>query len=461
LISQDTIAAIATPPGRGAIGIVRLSGCDTLRIVSSCFSPAKGRSLADRLPNSLTYGAVRDANETVDTVIAGVMHAPHSYTGEDCVELYCHGGPVVLEKVLVLLCRLGVRLAEPGEFTRRAFLNGKIDLTQAEAVADLIEAPTDKVRQAAVNQLEGRLKNVLQNIHDTLSDLLAEIQAAIEFPDDVSDIFSDPETLTARVAHIQNTVAELLETADAGRILHDGYRAVIAGKPNAGKSSLLNRLACEERALVTEIPGTTRDSLEVDVNIEGVPVRLIDTAGLRAAQGVIEKKGIDRSLRIMNESDVVIWVADLTRRFYNKDIEEPVLHAPDTEVIWVWNKSDLDSVCPPAVRERVSARWPSVVLSAETGQGIDDLHNTLKQLLVNRIPVSEDQVLLLRARHRDLLHRCAEVLTHAQLSLAGDHLPELVAEDISVALTAVGELTGAVTSEDLLDSIFSGFCIGK
>jgi tRNA modification GTPase len=253
----------------------------------------------------------------------------------------------------------------------------------------------------------------------------------------------------------------LLATADAGRILHDGYRAVIAGKPNAGKSSLLNRLACEERALVTEIPGTTRDSLEVDVNIEGVPVRLIDTAGLRTAHGMIEKKGIDRALTIMKESDVIVWVADVTRRFTAKILEEPVLHAPGTEVIWVWNKCDLTSTSHTALHDRVAERWPSVVLSAETGQGIDELHNVLKQLLVNKIPASDDQVLLLRARHRDLLRRCDAALSHSIQALAGAYLPELVAEDISDALTAVGELTGAVTSEDLLDSIFSGFCIGK
>jgi tRNA modification GTPase len=407
------------------------------------------------------YGTVHDAGTTVDTAVAGIMRAPHSYTGEDSVELYCHGGPVVLGAVLDLVCRQGCRPAEPGEFTRRAFLNGKIDLTQAEAVADLIAAPTDRTRQAAVNQLEGSLKNILQSVHDSLKDLLAEIQAGIEFPEDVRDVFADTPALAGQIDAIRVEVLRLLESADAGRILHDGYRVAIAGKPNSGKSSLLNRLACEERALVTEIPGTTRDSLEADVNIEGFPVRLIDTAGLRTAHGTVEKKGIERAVRIMNECDVIIWVADLSRRFYNNDIEGPVLNAPGATVIWVWNKSDLPSVCSAKARERIKERWTSIALSAKTGEGIDQLHETLKQLLLNKIPSAEDQALLLRARHRNLLRRCEEALSRACNALGGEYLPELVGEDIAEALAAVGELTGAISSEDLLDSIFADFCIGK
>ncbi len=438
-----------------------MSGPEAIEIVDALFVPRRGRSLKGRRTHSLTYGAVKDGDATIDEVLACVMRGPRSYTGDDIVELYCHGGPAVLERALNLLVERGCRLAAPGEFTRRAFLNGRIDLTQAEAVADLIAAPTDLARQAAVVQLEGRLRDALREIHESLVALLADIDASIDFPEDVGEGTVGEVAVAGRLSLLRESVVQLLRNADAGKILHDGYRVAIAGKPNSGKSSILNRLAREERALVTDIPGTTRDTLEADVNVEGFPVRFIDTAGLRRARGKVERHGIARAEKTIRESDMILWIADISRRPFRADMELPPVFSNITDVIWVWNKYDLSSRWPSAYTARVKERWRAVEVSALTGEGISELHNALAEILRAKRPAVEDQVVVLRARHRDLLKRTCKALSRALDTLARNPLPELVAMDVRDALNAVGELTGEVTSEDLLDKIFSDFCIGK
>ncbi len=467
---DDTITSIATPSGRGAIGIIRVSGEKSLRIFNKIFSPNRGKNLNDRNTHSLVYGKIKDGNDSIDEVIIGIMRAPNSYTGEEIIEVYCHGGPVVLERILNLIVREGCRLAEPGEFTRRAFINGKIDLTQAEAIADIINAPTDRSRQAAVNQLEGSLKNRLSSLHEELMLLISEMEASIEFPEDVVDFTTKESSFVEKLDSLQSNIQKLLENADAGRILHDGYRVAIAGKPNAGKSSLLNLLAQEERALVTDIPGTTRDTLEVDVNIEKFPVRFIDTAGLRAARGKIEKQGIEKAEKTIKESDLVLWVADQSRRpptgmssaktsiAYLSEINFLPKH---DNFIWIWNKCDLKSRWPKSLTNQISKKFKTVELSALTGDGIKELHNNISKKLMKTLPTVEDQVVILRVRHKNLLFCAASAIETAKKTLSENPLPELIVVDIKEALNAVGELTGKVTTEDLLDKIFGDFCIGK
>jgi len=471
---DDTITAIATPPGRGAIGIVRVSGGKSLEIFDKIFSTRHGKRLKDRASHSLVYGKIKDGDFSVDEVMLGIMRAPNSYTGEDVVEVYCHGGPVVLECILDLSVRLGCRLAEPGEFTRRAFLNGKIDLTQAEAIADIINAPTDRSRQAAVNQLEGSLKNRLASLHEELLLLISGMEASIEFPEDVEDFTEvvaapgergEESSFVKKLNSLENNINQLLENADAGRILHDGYRVAIAGKPNSGKSSLLNLLAKEERALVTDIPGTTRDTLEVDVNIEKFPVRFIDTAGLRAARGKIEKQGIEKAEKTIKESDLVLWIADRSRRpatgTSGANLSEIDCLPKHNNIILVLNKCDLKSLWPEKTVAKFSEKHQVVELCALTGEGIKDLHNSISKKLIKMLPAVEDQVVILRVRHKDLLTRAARAIKNAKKMLRKNPLPELIVVDIQEALNAVGELTGKVTTEDLLDKIFGDFCIGK
>ena len=456
---DDTIAAIATPPGRGAIGIVRVAGSESINIIERIFRAASGIKLNSAASHNLIFGKIFDEAVLVDEVLVAVMRAPKSYSGDDTVEVFCHGGNVVLQKILNLIVNGGARLAEPGEFTRRAFINGKIDLTQAEAVAELINAPTELARRAAVVQLEGKLKKPLEEIKKLLIDIISGIEAEIEFPDDVDS--EEKDLLFKKLDLVSIAAKNLLKNADTGRILHDGFRVAIAGKPNAGKSSLLNRLAKEERALVTDIPGTTRDTLEVDVNIEGFPVRFIDTAGLRSAKGKIEQQGIKRAKQTIANSDIVIWVCDISKKIV---LEEDLLTKDlksDANIILAFNKCDLEEKITSTFYEKLNKKFQCLKISAMTGSGIDNLHNLLAAELKKKKFVAEDDVVLLKVRHVNLLERTIEIIEKTIKNLKTKMLPELIVLDLRDALKAVGEITGDVTTEDLLDKIFSDFCIGK
>ena len=458
---DDTIAAIATPPGRGAIGIIRISGREAFLIVDSIFTPRRGKKLSERRTHTLAFGKIKNDTITIDEVLIGVMRDKSSFSGENTVEIYCHGGKVILQQVLNLIVQNGARLAEPGEFTRRAFINGKIDLTQAEAVSDLINAPTELARRAAVSQLEGKLREPLDEIREELINILADLEAEIDFPDDIEDSSNENQLLITKLNKIDSEIKFLLKNADAGRILHDGFQIAIAGKTNAGKSSLLNRLAKEERALVTDIPGTTRDTLEVDVNIEGFPVRFIDTAGLRAARGKIEQHGITRAKRMINESDMVIWVSDISR---NQSVGKEILPKEITgkkEIIWVWNKCDLPHRATENFIERLEKICPQINISALTGEGITSLHDVIAKELSKKKNLADDDVVLMRVRHINLLKRVSDLIHNALETLKSNALAELIVMDIRDSLKSLGELTGDISTEDLLDKIFSDFCIGK
>jgi len=456
-----TIAALATPPGRGAIAIIRISGPDACAAADALFHPHRGRPLSQRSSHTLVHGVIAADHELIDDVLAVLMRAPHSYTGEDVVEFHCHGNPLIVERVLSLLSARGVRMAERGEFTRRAFLNARMDLTQAEAVADLIAAPGDGARRAAVAQLSGALALRLRHLHDELVSLLALSEACIEFPDDMDDTQRHFRDIETRLARLQDLTAALLRTTHMGRMLHDGYRVVIAGKPNAGKSSLLNALAREERALVTEIPGTTRDTLEVDVAIEGFPVRFIDTAGLRAARGRIEQHGVARARNALANADLILWTADRACPLSIPAIDEALQLAPPARSLWLWNKCDRVARVSAAARARVAASWHVIELSARTGEGLDALIAALSTRLRALYSDAADSLIILRTRHRDLLSRTHDALLSAQTSLSSSGISELLSEDLRTAMHALGELTGAICTDDILDRIFAGFCIGK
>jgi len=458
----DCIAAIATPPGRGALGIVRLSGHDAMAVADRVFRPRHGAALAARRAWSAVLGNIVDDLDVVDEALATVFHAPQSYTTENMVELACHGGQVVLARVLDVLLRHGARLAQPGEFTRRALLNGRIDVTQAEAVLHLIDAPTDRARRAAVRQLDGALKLRLQHLHQNLLALRAQLEAAIEFADDAGDVFADRAALAARLATHIDELRALARGAETGRRLHDGVRVALAGRPNAGKSSLFNWLAREERALVTPIPGTTRDTIEVDIAMDGVPVRVIDTAGMRRARGAIEQQGIQRARQMLADSDYVLWLCDLTRRPARDEAACARACLGATPAVWVWTKADLAAAAwPAAARAPIEAAWRTATISVKTGAGMPALEAVLAELVHAQCGAQDDTVLMVSAWQRDLLARALDALARAHAGATTAALAELLVEDLRTAQDAIGEMTGMVTSEAVLDALFAQFCIGK
>lgn len=457
--SFDTIVALATPPGRGAIAIVRLSGPHARAIADKVFAPVHGAPLSRRTTHTLTYGYFHADGTHIDDVLAAVMWAPKSYTGEDSIEFHCHGGPAIISRVVSTLSAEGARAAQPGEFTRRAFLHGKIDLAQAEAIADMINAPTERARRAACAQLSGALSQKLSSVSSALHDVRMRIEAHIDFSEDIAD--DDDLSAVLRICEdVRDTLSALCATADAGRILRDGYCAVITGPTNVGKSSLLNLLAREERALVTEIPGTTRDTLEVDVNVNGWPVRFIDTAGMRASTDVVEQQGIVRAQKMIAQSDMVILVHDISQPPPPEVLAGAKQIAHDHPVLWVWNKSDLACVWPSELMDEIRRTYPYVEMSAMTGAGVDAFHDAIVAALSTHTGHAQDDVYVMRARHQRLLAQALECVMRA-CDINAFASPELLAQDLREAHEALSELIGITTSEDILDAIFADFCIGK
>jgi len=441
---QETIAAIATPFGEGAVALIRLSGPEAVTIAGRFFR--SGRPLAEAPARMAQWGRVVDARgAVVDEVLATVFPAPASYTGETVVEIAGHGGILVTRRLLGLFLEHGARLARGGEFTQRAFLNGKMDLTQAEAVMDLIRAQTDLALRAATEQLEGRLGGRVRAIQDGLLDLLAHVEAFIDFPEE--DI--DPETgaaLLARLAAAQEGVARLAQTADQGRILREGVRTVIYGAPNVGKSSLLNRLLGYERAIVSERPGTTRDSIEEVINLRGVALRLVDTAGVRESSDEIEREGIARTLRHLERADLVLHLADAS-------LPPPPEPLPPGHLL-VLNKVDLGE--HPGWREHKAVR-----LSCREGVGLETLADAVFTRVMGGAAAAGDFTVAINARHLACLKNAGQALETARAGLEAGLSPEFVAVDLRAALDAVGDIVGRLDTEDLLGRIFSTFCLGK
>jgi tRNA modification GTPase len=447
LIGGDTIAAISTPPGEGAIALVRLSGAEAIGVADRIFA---GKEKPSEFASQVQHlGEVVEQNgRVVDQVMLAVHRAPASYTGEDLVEITCHGGTLVTARLLEVCLRAGARAARPGEFTERGFLNGKMDLTQAEAVIDLIRAKTDLALRSATEQLEGRLGSEIRAIQQEIIDLLAQLNGLIDFPDE--DIQPDqPDKLIARVDSIRSKISALLATADQGRILREGVRVVIYGATNAGKSSLLNRLLGYERVIVSETHGTTRDMIEEAINLRGIPLRLVDTAGLRKSNSKIEQEGIARTEKSLETADLLLHIAD--RNAPKPEYFEQ--RARNGNEILVLNKADLAE----------HSNWSNsdaVRISCVTGVGMTDLENEMLARISKR-NLQPESAVAINARHRDCLRRALEACDRARLAFDNRVAPEYVAIDVNDALSAVGEVIGAVGVEQILDSVFSQFCIGK
>ncbi len=454
--SEDTIAAISTPPGEGGIGIVRLSGRDAFAIAKNMFVSSRGRDI-ESCRARVFHGEIRDAQGPVDEVLVHVMRAPHSYTCEDVVEINAHGGAGPLRSILELTLHHGARLAEPGEFTKRAFLNGRIDLVQAEAVIDRIRAQTDAALRAAASAAGGALSTTIYAMREVLVNALARIEAAVDFPEeDVPELIDEAlrGSLNAALARIK----ELLATAEAGRLYREGARLTIVGRPNVGKSSIFNALLRDARAIVTAVPGTTRDVLEEVITIQGVPVRISDTAGLRDSADEVERIGIERARGALNTADIVLLVLDASQPCTEEDeaLARDVL-ALGTPVVIALNKNDLAPASPPpSWATEVRACVP---LSAKTGEGLKNLEGALGVVLLGDAPISPDQGMITRIHQRDSLCRAAQALE--RLTANYEASPEFLSIDLRDALQALGEITGDTTPEDILDRIFSQFCIGK
>jgi tRNA modification GTPase len=444
---SDTIAAISTPPGEGAIALVRISGANAIEIADKIF---RGKEQPSRFASHVQHlGEIFSTeNQLIDQVMLSVHRAPASYTGEHLVEVSCHGGTLVPAKVLEVCLRAGARAARPGEFTERAFLNGKMDLTQAEAVIDLIRARTDLALRSATEQLEGRLGDQIRKIRDELIALLAHINASIDFPEE--GIGPDEgETLSARLDSIREHIAALLATADQGRVLREGVRVVIYGATNAGKSSLLNRLLGYDRVIVSDTHGTTRDAIEEMINIEGVPIRLLDTAGLRASESDLEREGIARTEKSLQLADLRLHIADRNApkpAHFNGCAGEP-------NEILVLNKSDLPE-------DNDWKHFPALRISCVTGDGLLDLQREILAR-IRQQNLRPENPIAINTRHRDCLRRALESCDRAQSALGEGLSTEYVAVDLDEALRSVGEVIGVVDVEQILDSVFSQFCIGK
>ncbi len=473
---DDTIAAIATPLGEGGLSVIRISGAQAFAIADKVFVPAGKNSCRPSAAESHTihYGKIVRTGQQVDEVLCAVLRAPRTFTREDVVEISCHGGILSTKTVLDTILEGGARLAEPGEFTQRAFLNGRLDLTQAEAVADLIHSRTDLALRAANEQLAGKLSQRINRLRDDLMNTLAHIEAHIDFPEE--DIAPDTrEQLEASLARGIEFMAELLRTAPEGQILRRGVRAAIVGRPNAGKSSLLNQLLGHDRAIVSPIPGTTRDTIEETANVRGLPVIFIDTAGLREGRDELETEGIRRSRASLTRAEFIIHVLDASEPLAEED-EKLLIEFADKRRILVRNKSDLPArlgvfpVNPPQTSSNEARAndqpgkantTPVVDVSCATGHGLEALKDAIKSLIWSGAITAEMAQVTINSRHQDALRRAQESTMLALDALRADASLEFVALDLRLAVKAVGEIVGQTTTEDLLDSIFRQFCLGK
>ncbi|RPF47176.1 tRNA modification GTPase trmE [Thermodesulfitimonas autotrophica] len=458
----DTIAAIATPLGEGGVGIVKVSGPDAVTIASKVFRPKKNRKWAEGPAYRLVYGHVVDPQTgvVIDEVLLSFMRAPYSYTTEDVVEFNCHGGFVAVQQVLEVILRAGARLAEPGEFTQRAFLGGRIDLCQAEAVLDVIRAATAEGLRVAQGQLGGRLTAAVRKLRQEALELLAAVEAGIDFPDDVPG--PEPAEIARRVERLLKQGEVMIENAAAGAVYRDGVVTVLAGKANVGKSSLLNALAGRERAIVSAVPGTTRDIIEEVVNVKGIPLRVLDTAGIRDAVEEVEKIGVERAREALGAAQLVIVVLDAVTGITAEDVA--VFAACDgQERVVAVNKVDVAGreTITRAEIEALAGEVPVVYVSAVTGEGLTELGDAIAGKVFGGRVLRPDEVVVSRARHKEALRRFVAALRAARDGVAGGLPEDVVSLDLRRAVDALGEITGETVTEDVVERIFRDFCVGK
>lgn len=457
----DTIAAISTAPGEGAIGIVRISGDLAISIASSIYQCGT-KQLEEQKTHTIHYGHIVDpkSGEVYDEVMVSVLRAPKTFTREDIVEINCHGGIVAINRVLQLVLRMGARLAEPGEFTKRAFLNGRIDLSQAEAVMDLIRAKTDKSMQLAMRQLDGQLSHLIQNLRQEILNTLAQVEVNIDYPeyDDVEEMTL--QLLREKTQQVLQGIRALLNTASQGKILRDGLKTAIVGRPNVGKSSLLNVLLREEKAIVTDIAGTTRDTIEEYVNVRGVPLQLIDTAGIRETDDVVEKIGVERSRKALKEADFVLLLLNQSEILQEEDVRLLETTKGMKRII-LFNKTDLPSklstedIAPYAKEEEI------VTTSMLNKEGIDQLEEKIAGYFFQGQMNERDATYLSNTRHIALLEKAEQALVEVQNGIEMEMPVDLIQIDFTRAWDLLGEITGDSVQDELLTQLFSQFCLGK
>jgi tRNA modification GTPase len=458
MYKEDTIAAVATPAGEGGVGIVRVSGPDAERIAAALFVRAVGKN--GRLKSHmLHYGTIRDpkSDKILDQVLLTIMRKPRSYSGEDVVEVHCHGGVFVVQRILGLVLAQGARHAEPGEFTKRAFLNGRLDLAQAEAVLDLIVARTEKGADLALSQIKGELSDWIGDVREQLLDILAQVEAAIDFPEEEIELLERP-ALVAKIDALREKITIITDTYEWGRLFREGARVCICGRPNVGKSSLFNALLGEERVIVTPIPGTTRDVIEESINLDGLPVVLWDTAGIRDATDEVERIGVNLSREHLEKSETAVVVLDGSASLTDED--RIFLSSTTTKMgLIAINKIDLEQrVDRDQLREIVGDKKIETV-SATQGHGIQELRKSLRELIVQT--ETEPPFVLTNLRHKSALLCGAQALADAGLALYKTQPPELVAVALQQARESLEEVVGVIHKDDVLELIFSKFCIGK
>lgn len=459
LYKNDTIAAISTAMTGSGIGIIRISGEKSVSIAEKIFHPGKkGKKLSEQAAYTAHYGMIKDGEEIIDEVLVLLMKKPHSYTAEDTVEIHCHGGVYVMKRILDLVIRNGARPADPGEFTKRAFLNGRIDLSQAEAVMDVIQAKNEYALKNSVSQLKGSVMKKIRALREQVLYEIAYIESALDDPEHIS-LEGYPQKLCVKVDNFLKESEELLTGAEEGRVLREGIRTVIVGKPNVGKSSLLNVLAGDERAIVTEIAGTTRDVLEEQIRIRGLTLNLVDTAGIRETEDVVERIGVDRAKNMVNEADLVLYVVDSSSVLDEND-EEIISFLKDQNVIVLLNKSDLPSaVNSEMIQERLSK--PVISVSAREETGIEEFADLLEKMFLEGRVSFNDEVYLTNARQKNAMEEAKRSFERVKESIEAGMPEDFFSIDLMAAYDSLGQILGESVGEDLVNEIFSKFCMGK
>lgn len=460
MLFEDTIAAISTPIGVGGIGIIRVSGKDAISIVDKIFKAAHKKSLKDISSHTITYGhIVSQSGKVLDEVLIMLMKGPKTFTREDVIEINCHGGPIPLNSVLMEVINAGARLADSGEFTKRAFLNGRIDLAQVEAIMDIIEAKTELSLSQAVGQLEGNLSKKIKEYQDTLIQIIARIEVSIDYPeyDDDEPITNDFE---AELRDLLDELNELLKTADTGKMIRDGVKTAIVGRPNVGKSSLLNALLEENKAIVTDIPGTTRDVVEAYLNIDGIPFQLLDTAGIRETEDVVEQIGVERSKSSIEEADLVLMLIDAYAGLLDKD-KEILTQVKGKHVIYVFNKNDLGSNITPEITQEYFSDGKIINISAKEQDGLKDLRSAMKEVVIKGNATVSNQATISNQRQKQALINAIKSLDKVIEAIEMGLPEDCLAIDLHDAFGHLGMIVGESLKEEIINQLFSRFCLGK